>query len=125
VEPCHHCAPLGRGPGKICLSHPWVSGRLVDRYGPRQLFPLGALCLGSGFILSVPAHTPWHLGLTCGVRVGQCLHSIGFVPHLTQMSWWFHQRHGLVSGLVLSAAGMGTLTLVPGGQYLASARKKE
>ena len=41
-----------------------------------------------------------------------------FVPHLTQMSLWFHQRRGLASGLVLSGASMGTLILVPGAQYL-------
>jgi MFS family permease len=43
---------------------------------------------------------------------------IGFVPHLTQMALWFHQRRGLASGLVLSGASMGTLILVPGMQYL-------
>jgi MFS family permease len=95
----------------------WLSGRLFDRYGPRRLFPLGALCLGLGLILSAQARTPWHLCLTWGVLVGQGLNLIGFVPHLAQMSSWFHQRRGLASGLVLSGASMGTLLLVPGLQY--------
>jgi Na+/melibiose symporter-like transporter len=43
---------------------------------------------------------------------------VGFVPHLAQMSLWFHQRRGLASGLVLSGASMGTLILVPGLQYV-------
>jgi nitrate/nitrite transporter NarK len=51
------------------------------------------------------------------VLVGQGLNLIGFVPHLTQISLWFHQRRGLASGLVLSGASMGTLILVPGVQY--------
>jgi MFS family permease len=96
----------------------WLSGRLFDRYGPRRLFPLGALCLGLGLILSAQARTPWHLSLTWGVLVGQGLNLIGFVPHLTQMALWFHQRRGLASGLVLSGASMGTLILVPGLQYV-------
>src|SRR5918911_4052587 len=96
----------------------WLSGRLFDRYGPRRMFPLGALGLGLGLILSAQARTPWHLYLTWGVLVGQGLNLIGFVPHLTQMSLWFHQRRGLASGLVLSGASTGTLILVPGAQYL-------
>src|SRR5262249_39597986 len=58
------------------------------------------------------------LYLTWGVLVGQGLNLIGFVPHLTHISLWFHQRRGLASGLVLSGASMGTLILVPGVQYL-------
>src|SRR5262249_12199734 len=96
----------------------WLSGRLFDCYGPRRLFPLGALGLGLGLIMTAQAHTSWHLYLTWGVVVGQGLNLIGFVPHLTQMSLWFHQRRGLASGLVLSGASIGTLILVPGTQYL-------
>ncbi len=33
----------------------WLSGRLFDRYGPRRLFPIGALSLGLGLILSAQA----------------------------------------------------------------------
>src|SRR5919108_1357928 len=96
----------------------WLSGRLFDRYGPRRMFPLGALCLGLGLIMTAQARTSWHLYLTWGVLVGQGLNLIGFVPHLTQMSLWFHQRRGLASGLVLSGASIGTLILVPVTQYL-------
>jgi len=96
----------------------WLSGRLFDRYGPRRLFPLGALCLGLGLITSAQARTPWHLCLTWGVLVGQGLNLSGFVPHLTQMALWFRQRRGLASGLVLSGASIGTLVCVPGAQYL-------
>ena len=96
----------------------WFSGRLFDRYGPRRLFPVGVLCLGLGLITSAQARTPWHLCLTWGVLVGQGMNLSGFVPHLTQMALWFHQRRGLASGLVLSGASIGTLVFVPGAQYL-------
>ena len=96
----------------------WLSGRLFDCYGPRRLFPCGALCLGLGLITSAQAQEPWHLCVTWGVLVGQGMTLAGFVPHLTQMALWFHQRWGLASGLVLSGASIGTLALVPGTQYL-------
>src|SRR5438094_9381739 len=39
----------------------WLSGRLFDRYGPRWMFPCGALCLGLGLITTAQAHRLWHL----------------------------------------------------------------
>jgi len=95
----------------------WLSGRLFDRYGPRRLFPCGALCLGLGLITTAQARAPWHLYLTWGVLVAQGLNLIGFVPHLTQMALWFRQRRGLASGLVLGGASIGALVSVPGTQY--------
>ena len=41
----------------------WLAGRLFDRYGPRRLFPLGAICLGAGLIVSAQAQAPWQLCL--------------------------------------------------------------
>ena len=84
-----------------------------DRYGPRRLFPCGALCLGLGLIATAQARTPWHLCLTWGVLVAQGLNLSGFVPHLAQMALWFHQRRGLASGLVLSgASNIGILAFI-------------
>jgi MFS family permease len=61
----------------------WLSGRLFDRYGPRHLFPCGALCFGLGLITSAQAQEPWHLCLTWGVLVAQGINLIGFVPSPT------------------------------------------
>jgi MFS family permease len=96
----------------------WLAGRLFDLYGPRRLFPLGALGLGVGLIACTQAATPWGLCLTWGLVVGQSVNLIGFVPHLAQMALWFHRRRGLASGLLLSGASVGTLLVTPGAQYL-------
>lgn len=95
-----------------------LAGYLFDRYGPRRMFPLGALGLGLGLIASAQATEPWHLCLSWGLLVGQSVNCIGFVPHLAQMALWFQRRRGLASGLVLSGASLGTLLLIPGMQYL-------
>lgn len=95
-----------------------LAGRLFDRYGPRRLFPLGALGLGLGLMACAQATAPWHLCLAWGLLVGQSVNCIGFVPNLAQMALWFHRRRGLASGLVLSGASVGTLLLIPGLQYL-------
>jgi len=98
----------------------WLAGRWFDRYGPRRLFPVGAVLLGVGIILSAQARTPWHLCLSWGILVGQGVNLVGFVPHLAQMALWFQRRRGLASGLVLSGASVGSLLLVPGMQYLSN-----
>lgn len=96
----------------------WLAGRLFDLYGPRRLFPLGALGLGVGLIACTRASTPGALCLSWGLIVGQSVNLIGFVPHLAQMALWFSRRRGLASGLLLSGASVGTLLVIPGAQYL-------
>src|SRR5713101_3655934 len=66
----------------------WLSGRLFDRYGPRRLFPFGALCLGLGLITSAQARTPWHLCLTWGVLVGPGLSRARPLPIFFTVRIW-------------------------------------
>ncbi len=96
----------------------WVSGRLFDLYGPRRLFPLGALCLGLGLIATASARNSWQLCLTWGLLVSQGFNLVGFVPHLTLISLWFHRKRGMASGIALSGASIGGLVIVPVMQYL-------
>ncbi|HXH10914.1 MAG TPA: MFS transporter [Alphaproteobacteria bacterium] len=96
----------------------WLAGRLFDRYGPRRLFPLGALCLGLGLIVTAQVHTPWQLCLSWGLLVAQGFNLAGIAPHLAHVALWFTRYRGMASGLVLSGASVGGLVLVPGAQYL-------
>jgi MFS family permease len=95
----------------------WLAGQLFDRYGPRRLFPLGAVCLGGGLLLSAQATTSWHLCLSWGVLVAQGFNLAGFAPHLAQVALWFNRQRGIASGLVISGASFGALIIVPGIQY--------
>lgn len=96
----------------------WLAGRLFDRYGPRRLFPLGALCLGLGLIVTAHVHTPWQLCLSWGLLVAQGFNLAGIAPHLAHVALWFTRYRGVASGLMLSGASVGGLVLVPGAQYL-------
>jgi MFS family permease len=96
----------------------WLAGRLFDRYGPRRLFPLGALCLGLGLVASAQVQTPWQLCLSWGVLVAQGFNLAGFAPHLALAALWFTRHRGIATGLVLSGASVGGFVIVPGAQYL-------
>ena len=95
----------------------WLAGQLFDRYGPRRLYPLGAVCLGVGLLLSAQATTPWQLCLSWGLLVAQGFNLAGFAPHLAQVALWFNRQRGITSGLVLSGASFGALVMVPSIQY--------
>jgi MFS family permease len=96
----------------------WLAGRLFDRYGPRRLFPMGALCLGLGLIASAHTQAPWQLCLSWGVLVAQGFNLAGFAPHLALAALWFRRRRGMASGVILSGASVGGLVIVPTAQYL-------
>ena len=95
----------------------WLAGRLFDAYGPRWLFPLGALCMGGGLVASAQATTVWHLCLGWGVLAAQGFNLAGFAPHLALVSLWFERRRGTAAGLVLGGASLGALVVVPLTQY--------
>ena len=96
----------------------WLAGRLFDAYGPRWLFPLGALCMGGGLVASAQATTVWHLCLGWGILAAQGFNLAGFAPHLALVSLWFDRRRGTAGGLVLGGASLGGLFIVPLTQYL-------
>jgi MFS family permease len=99
----------------------WLAGRLFDRYGPRRLFPLGAICLGIGVIVSARTHEPWQLCLSWGLLVAQGYNLAGFAPHLALAALWFSRRRGIATGMMLSGASVGALVIVPTAQYLVNA----
>jgi MFS family permease len=99
----------------------WLAGRLFDRYGPRRLFPLGAICLGLGLIASAQVQTPWQLCLSWGVLAAQGFNLSGIAPHLALAALWFKRRRGIATGVILSGASVGGLLIVPGAQYVVDA----
>jgi MFS family permease len=96
----------------------WLAGRLFDRYGPRRLFPLGAICLGIGLIASAQTYTPWQLCMSWGVLVAQGYNLGGFAPHLALAALWFTRHRGIATGMILSGASVGGVVIVPTAQYL-------
>jgi MFS family permease len=99
----------------------WLAGRLFDHYGPRRLFPVGAICLGVGLIVSAQTQAPWQLCLSWGVLVAQGYNLSGFAPHLALVALWFSRRRGIATGIILSGASVGGVVIVPTAQYLVDA----
>ena len=93
-------------------------GATFDRLGPRRMFPLAALLLAVGFVLSSRITTLWQFYLYYGVVVGAGFAALGFVPHVSLISRWFVRKRGLASSLALSGQGLGTLVLAPVCAYL-------
>ena len=89
-----------------------VAGKLNDRFGPRKLIVVCGLFLGLGYLLMSQISTIWQLYLFFGVviAIGQ---GCAFVPLVSTVSRWFVKRRGLMSGIVVAGAGLGTLNMPP------------
>ena len=90
-----------------------VSGRLLDRYGPRvvMLGSLSLLILGvSGTIFMTEL---WHLILLWGIVVGLGAGGASSVLSATVAQRWFVARRGLVLGILNSASSTGQLIFFP------------
>ncbi len=86
-----------------------VSGILIDRIGPRKLFPIGGIIFGIGLILSTLISEIWHLYLYLGLITAIGINPQTFAPQMSRIPRWFVRKKGLASGLVLSGIGTGTL----------------
>lgn len=89
-----------------------VTGRLVDRFGPKMVMTACGLLLGAGFLLMSLIDSLWQLYLFYGVLIGIGI-SGGVVPVLSMVARWFTRRRELATGLAASGIGVGTMALPP------------
>ena len=88
------------------------SGRLVDRHGPRKVAMVGAVLVGSGYMLSsLFSSTPWPLYALTATFGGIAGLGIGFAynPPIATAVRWFPVRKGLASGIVVMGFGLSPL----------------
>ena len=90
-----------------------MSGRLLDRVGPRYFFPLGAAFLTLGLLAASRTSSMLELYLYFGVLMSIGVNSLSYPPHMAQMSRWFRRKRGLANGLVLAGIGCGMMGLAP------------
>lgn len=90
-----------------------VTGSLVDRFGPRRLFPGGALFLALGLLAASQISTIWELYLFFGVLIATGFNLLSYTPHMSLIAKWFVQKRGFASGIVLAGIGLGTLVMAP------------
>lgn len=90
-----------------------ITGSLIDRFGPRRLFPLGSGLLILGLLAASRIAAVWQLYLFFGVMVAIGINTLSYSPHMSLIPRWFVRKRGLAAGLVLAGIGMGALFIVP------------
>ena len=85
------------------------AGRLGDYFGPKIIGILAGIFLGSGYVLLSRIQNLWHFtiihGLILSAGIGGCWP--GLLPAVAK---WFTARRGLMTGIVASGIGFGTIT---------------
>ncbi|MCC6437386.1 MAG: MFS transporter [Acidimicrobiales bacterium] len=89
-----------------------VTGRLVDRYGPRPLLVGAAASLAAGLWATSTVDSLTVGYLTYGAGVGIAA-ACGYVPMVAVVGGWFAQRRALAVGLSVAGIGVGTLIMSP------------
>ncbi|KXZ01000.1 hypothetical protein AT276_08405, partial [Bacillus cereus] len=84
------------------------AGKLQQKLGLRKLIATAGIVLGLGLILSSQVSTLPLLYLLAGVVVGYA-DGTAYITSLSNLIKWFPNRKGLISGISVSAYGMGSL----------------
>ena len=87
---------IGFGAGGILM------GRLSDRFGVMVPTLVGAIGLGSGFVLAGNAQTLWQFSLAHGFLIGLLGCSATFAPLVADTALWFNRRRGIAVAICAS-----------------------
>ena len=88
-------------------------GVLMDRLGPRVVFPAGLVLMSLGLGLATLTRAPWQLHLTLGVLVAGASVFVSYMGHSLLLPNWFVRKRGLALGIAFSGVGVGSFILLP------------
>jgi MFS family permease len=86
---------------------------LMDRFGIRRVVVVSLSIICLGVALTTQMTQPWQLILTWGVLVGLGTGTTATVLGATVVNRWFHERRGLVMGVLTAATATGQLIFLP------------
>jgi MFS family permease len=89
-----------------------LTGRALDRWGPRPILVLGAAALLVGLVATSRVDTLAAGYVTYGTGIGIAA-ACGYVPMVALVGGWFEHRRALAVGLAVAGIGVGTLVLSP------------
>lgn len=95
-----------------------LTGMVLDRWGPRVVYPLGLALLGTGCLLAGHLDALWQFQACIGLFNGIGVSMLGMVPASMLISRWFRDRMSTAMGIAYAGFGTGTLLIVPLAQYL-------
>ncbi|MEF2276905.1 MFS transporter [Deinococcus sp. YIM 134068] len=90
-----------------------LSGRLMDRFGPRRIATVGLLLVALSFALTTLSRSALGLHLTWGLLSGLGTGLVGSVLGATVATRWFVRQRGLVTGMFGAATSAGQLLFIP------------
>jgi len=94
-----------------------ISGKIVDKFGPKMLIYVGGLVFGVGWMLTGSVSSLPMLYLTCGFMAGAGA-GLLYNPSINTALRWFPEKKGTISGVLLGAAALGPLVLAKAGAVL-------
>ncbi|MEM9776264.1 MAG: MFS transporter [Chloroflexota bacterium] len=97
-----------------------AAGVMLDRWGARTTFTIGAAVLGCGLLLSSQIQTLGQLAITYGVIAGLGITILGLSMHASVIRDWFKQRLGAAIGLAFAGTGLGAFIVTPSAEALIS-----
>jgi MFS family permease len=95
-----------------------LTGVLVDRLGPRFVYPAGLVLLGGGCLLAGRLDRLWEFQACIGLLNGVGIAMLGMVPASMLITRWFRNRMSTAMGIAYAGFGTGTLVIVPLTQWL-------
>jgi MFS family permease len=95
-------------------------GRLLDRWGPRYLFPVGGLLIGLGWCASSCVTDLWPLLLFYSVVATVGENSISSFTTAATLAPWFPRTRGWMLGLADAGNPLGAVLFLPLAQWLIS-----
>jgi sugar phosphate permease len=83
-----------------------ITGAIIDRFPIRALFAVGIVVQSTALYLFGLVQTPGQY-FAVSLLFGLGLSGVTILPNQVLVSRWFHDRIGLVNGIILSATAMG------------------
>ena len=90
-----------------------VTGRLMDRRGPRLVIEIGVFITVAGLTGATLIAEPWQLYATLGLLVGIGANCMSYSVHSQFLPNWFLRRRALAIGIAFSGVGAGAILILP------------
>lgn len=90
-----------------------ATGMMIDRWGPRVVYPLGLALLAAACLAASHLTRLWQFQLCIGLVAGMGVSMLGMVPASMLISRWFRERMSTAMGVAYAGFGTGTIVIVP------------